>query len=190
MSPLALLTASLLTAAPADGWRLPVIKEPADFTLTDQAGRPFRLGEARGKVLLVSFVFTTCSGTCPATTLRLGVLQRELRKRDLFAENKVHFLSITLDPTRDTPEVLRSYMRLHNLDSAHWTFLTGAPDVVAKVHADWGMWAHPLPSGQLDHPSRIFLLDPRGRLREIYNLDFLRIPWVAEDIEQLLREAR
>ncbi len=176
------------TAEPADTWRLPVIKEVADFTLTDQAGRPFSLHAARGKVLLVSFIFTTCNGTCPATTHRLAGVQRELQQRGLWQNGKVQFLSITLDPARDTPEVLRRYMHLFDLDAAHWSFLTGPTDAVGKVHAAWGMWARPAPNGQLDHPSRVYLVDPRGRLREIYNLDFLRAPWVAEDIERLLLE--
>src|SRR5262249_34107101 len=58
-----------------------------------------------------------------------------------------------------------------------------------KVIADWGMWAKPAANGQLDHPSRIFLVDAGGRIREIYNLDFLRVPWVVQDIESLVKEA-
>jgi protein SCO1/2 len=173
---------------PGDSWRLPVIKEVADFTLTDQAGKPFALRAARGKVLLVGFIFTTCNGTCPATTHRMANVQRELQQRGMLQSGKVHFLSITLDPARDTPEALRHYMRLYDLDAVHWTFLTGPANIVSKVHANWGMWTRATENGQLDHPSRVFLVDPRGRLREVYNLDFLRAPWVAEDVERLLQE--
>jgi len=183
-----LLAALLGAGAPADSWWLPVIRDVADFTLTDQDGRPLRLSALRGKVLLVGFVFTTCSGTCPATTHRMARVQAELQQRGLFKDGKVHFVSITLDPARDTPEVLHGYMRLYDLDAAHWSFLTGAADAVKRVHADWGMWARPAANGQLDHPSRVYLVDPRGRLREVYNLDFLRTPWVAEDVERLLAE--
>ena len=52
------------------------------------------------------------------------------------------------------------------------------------------MWAQPAANGQLDHPSRIFLVDAQGRVREIYNLSFLKAAWVVEDIELLLQEAR
>jgi protein SCO1/2 len=52
------------------------------------------------------------------------------------------------------------------------------------------MWARPAANGQLDHPSRIFLIDTHRRVREIYNLSFLKPAWVIEDIELLLREAR
>ena len=71
--------------------------------------------------------------------------------------------------------------------SQSWTRPVGPR--VEKVIAAWGMWAKPAANGQLDHPSRVFLVDRRGRVREIYNLDFLKAPWVIEDIEALLKEA-
>jgi protein SCO1/2 len=168
--------------------RLAVIDRAPDFALTDQSGKPVRSADLRGKVLLVGFVFTTCNGSCPATTHRMGLVQRELQARGLLKGGRVRLVSITLDPKRDTPEVLRGYMRLYDADPASWSFLTGEPGRVAKVVSAWGMWAKPAANGQLDHPSRVFLVDPRGNLREIYNLDFLRPAWVIEDIELLLSD--
>jgi protein SCO1/2 len=84
--------------------------------------------------------------------------------------------------------VLRGYMKLYDIDPAHWSFLTGPPERVAAVVAAWGMWARPAANGQLDHPSRIFLVDRQQRIREIYNLGFMKTPWVVEDIEVLLGE--
>ena len=94
------------------------------------------------------------------------------RRRGLWG-NKVEFVSITLDPARDTPEALASYARNFGADPAAWHFLTGPPDRVAGVIAAWGMWAKVGPSGAIDHPSRIFLLDQAGHRREIYNLESL-----------------
>jgi protein SCO1/2 len=186
MTAFALLSA-LLLAGPASG-RLAVIRQAPDFTLTTQADKPLSRADLKGKVLLVGFIFTTCNGSCPATTHRIGQVQQALKDRGLVKDGRVHLLSITLDPTRDTPEVLRNYMRLYDADPASWTFLTGPPERVAKTVADWGMWARPAANGQLDHPSRIFLVDGRGRVREIYNLSFLKAAWVVEDIEALLKE--
>ena len=73
---------------------------------------------------------------------------------DLFKKG-VRLISITLDPKRDTPQVLHDYMKLYELDAKTWSFLTGPPDDVHKVIAAWGMWARPAENGQLDHPSRI-----------------------------------
>ena len=90
---------------------------------------------------------------------------------------------------RDRPEVLAGYARVFDADTAAWHFLTGPPDTVARVIAAWGMWVKPGPAGTLDHPSRIFLLDPRGHQREIYSLEFLRPAVVVRDVETLLAEA-
>jgi protein SCO1 len=183
-----LLTAALITAQVAPSSRLAVIQPAPDFTLTTQSGNTIRLADLKGKVLLVSFIFTTCNGSCPATTHRLGQVQEALKAQDLWKGGRVHFLSITLDPRRDTSEVLRNYQHLYDADPAHWSFLTGPPEQVEKAVAAWGMWARPAANGQLDHPSRVFLVDGRGRVREIYNLNFLKPAWVVDDIRLLLGE--
>jgi protein SCO1 len=167
--------------------RLPVIQPAPAFRLVSQEGGKVTNKDLDGHVSLVSFIFTTCNGACPATTHRMARIQEEAAKRGLFKQG-LRLVSITLDPARDTPEVLRGYMRLYDLDPKTWSFLTGPPAEVNKVVAAWGMWAKPAANGQLDHPSRVFLVDRRGQIREIYNLDFLRVPWVIEDIEALLKE--
>lgn len=177
----------LLAVLAANESRLAVIRTAPDFTLTTQDDKSLHLADCKGKVLLASFIFTTCNGSCPATTHRMAQVQEALHKNGL--DKRVHLLSISLDPARDTPAVLRGYMRLYDVDDANWTFLTGPKEKVEKTIADWGMWAKPAANGQLDHPSRIFLVDKRGRIREIYNLGFMKTPWVIEDIELLLKEA-
>jgi len=187
MLSLGLLTALLLPAAETAPARLAVIRTPADFKLTTQDSKEFRLSAQRGKVVVVSFIFTTCNGTCPATTQRMSELAAVLGKDHLL--DKVHLVSITLDPARDKPAALRNYMRLYDVDAKHWTFLTGSPKQIDTVLSDWDMWARPTAAGQLDHPARVFLLDTKGRVREIYNLDFFRPAWVREDVQLLLNEA-
>ena len=175
--------------SPLTSSRLAVIQPAPEFTLTTQAGNKLSSSDLKGKIVLVSFIFTTCNGTCPATTHRIGRIQEELKSRGLFKDDHVRLLSITLDPARDTPEVLRGYMKLYDVDPDHWTFLTGPPDAVSAVIRDWNMWVKSAANGQLDHPSRIFLVDQQGRIREIYNLAFLKPKWVAKDVELLLQEA-
>jgi len=176
-----------LVSAAQSSERLPVIQKAPDFELIDQSGKRVRQADFKDKVILVSFIFTTCNGTCPATTSRMAKIQEHFHQRGLL-ERGVRLVCISLDPARDTPEVLRGYMRLYEADSSSWSFLTGPPDNVAKAIAAWGMWAKPAANGQLDHPSRIFLVDRKGQIREIYNLEFLRVPWVTEDVELLLKE--
>jgi protein SCO1 len=161
---------------------------PAPRTvLVDSAGQPFDLASLRGKVVVVSFVYTTCNGVCPATTSSLRRLQTTLEQAKLWG-NSVEFVSTTLDPKRDTPEVLNRYAQLFGADLARWHFLTGSASDVESVITAWGMWAKIGPTGVLDHPSRIFLLDPRGHQREIYNLEFLKSDSVLKDLRGLLAE--
>jgi protein SCO1/2 len=183
------LWVAVFAAGELDASRLAVIRQVPDFALTDQDGKTLTSADLRGKVVLVSFVFTTCNGSCPATTHRMCTVADALREQGLFKGGRVHLVSITLDPARDTPAALRRYLQLYDIDPAHWSFLTGERRQVEKVITAWGMWVRPAAQGQLDHPSRIFLLDPRGRIREIYNLEVFKPAWVLEDVRLLLQEA-
>jgi protein SCO1/2 len=152
-----LLLAPLLSS---DAPRLAVIQQAPDFTLTTQEKKELRLSDLRGKVLLVGFIFTTCSGSCPATTSRMVQVQQRLKDRGLLKDDRVRLLSITLDPARDTPQTLARYLKMYDADPASWNALTGPKESIEKVIADWGMWTKPAANGQLDHPSRVFLVDP------------------------------
>jgi protein SCO1/2 len=182
-----LVAVSLLTNDPHAS-RLADIGAAPRTVLVDSSGKRFDIASLRGKVVLVSFVYTTCNGVCPATTQTLCGIQRALKEAKLW-DTSVAFVSITLDPQRDTPEVLLRYAKLFRADAPRWHFLTGPPAEVEATFAAWGMWARAAPSGALDHPSRLFLLDPRGHEREIYSLEFLKTADVLADARLLLAEA-
>lgn len=171
------------------GSTLARIRPAPEVTLTDQHGERFRLETLRGKAVMVSFIYTTCGGTCPATTHSLYRVQQGLRDTGLWG-GSVEFVSISLDPARDTPEVLTRYARTYGADPRAWHFLTGDAERVAEVLDSWDMWARPDDSGVIDHPSRIFLIDPEGTIREIYNLDGLDPDVVRADLRSLLSEGR
>jgi protein SCO1/2 len=166
--------------------RLAVIRPAPDFALVDQANKEVKLSDLKGKVLLVSFVFTTCNGSCPATTHRMANIQKSLEAGGKWDTARVQFLSITLDPARDTSPVLQNYMKLYDLPATGWAFLTGPPQTVARTIESWGMWVKAAENGQLDHPSRIFLLDGQHRIREIYNIELLKVDDVVQDIRALV----
>ena len=155
--------------------------------LIDQSGQPFDLASMQGKVVVISFIFTTCNGSCPATTATLYQTQEAFKKAGIWG-GKVAFISISLDPERDSPEVLTRYARSYGADLDHWKFLTGTNDQVQRVLKSWDMWAKLGPGGVLDHPSRIFLIDRRGRQREIYNLEFLKPTAILHDVRMLMKE--
>jgi protein SCO1/2 len=186
------LSATLLCgSAPAGEDRRLADIGPAPATALTEArsGGPFRLSDlqSEGKAALVSFIYTTCNGSCPATTHTMYRVQEALKEAGLFGD-RVEFVSITLDPETDRPEVLARYADLFAADPDSWHFLTGGPGEVAGVVASWDMWARVGPSGTLDHPSRIFLVDPSGRQREIYNLQFLRPEAVVLDVRAVVGE--
>jgi protein SCO1/2 len=163
---------------------------PAPRTiLTDTTGKRFDLASLRGKAVLVSFIFTKCNGVCPATTQALCRIQKTLQKAKLWGTS-VAFVSITIDPSHDTTAVLSLYGEQFGADPDNWHFLTGAPRQVEAVVAAWGMWVKSDAGGVLDHSSRIFLVDPRGRQREIYNLEFLQADSVLDDVRLLVREGK
>ncbi len=181
-----ILTLALVAADPLPA-RLANIGPAPPTVLVDSEEKPFDLATLKGKVVLVSFVYTTCNGACPLTTQAQTRVRKKLQDAKLW-QKSVEFVSITLDPKRDTPSVLRSYSHRFGADQPGWHFLTGSPEKVNAVIAAWDMWVKSDSTGVLDHPSRIFLIDSRGRQREIYNLEFLKPETVLEDVRSLLGE--
>jgi len=158
---LAMTTAPYATAQQP----LPTIGPAPDFTLTSQDNAPVTLGDFRGKVVAVTFIFTSCSSTCPLLTAKLAQVQNELGA-DFGA--KIAFISITVDPDNDTPEVLKEYAQNVGADPAGWVFLTGDPAVVREVERQYGVFAATAVSGGIDHTFLTSLIDPRGNLRVQY----------------------
>jgi protein SCO1 len=100
-------------------------KIPPDITLITQNKEPYRFGDDNKKLKLVEFIYTHCPDICPTTTQKMNKLKADLQKKDVFGK-KVEFLTITIDPYRDTPEELRNYMNSFEIeDDGNWTFLTG-----------------------------------------------------------------
>ena len=109
------------------------------MALIDAEEKPFELDRLRGKAVVVSFIYTTCNGSCPATTHNLYRVQQALKDAGLWGR-QVEFVSISLDPARHArgPASLR---QVYGADPAAWHFLTGPPDRVSRVITSWGMWA-------------------------------------------------
>lgn len=101
------------------------------FALTNQSGHAVRAADLRGRGAIISFLFTNCHDTCPVVTARLAQAQAEVRAAGL--SSNVRFISITVDPTTDTPDVLRRYAERFRADTTNWDFLTGEPGEVGQV---------------------------------------------------------
>ncbi len=106
----------------------------ADFTLTDQHGSPFRMADTRGKVVLMSFIYTHCTDICPFEAVKVK------GAHDLLGSDadKVAFVTVTTDPKRDTPAVTAAYSKALGLYDA-WYFVGGAAKDVQAVWAAYGI---------------------------------------------------
>jgi protein SCO1/2 len=135
------------------------------FELTDQDGRTVSLATLRGAPVLLDFVYTSCPGPCPILTAKHVSLQRRL-SAELRA--RAHFVSISIDPERDTQEALRSYAQAHGADLASWSFLTGTSEQVGAVLESYGVGSVRGEQGEIDHAVATFLIDSKGRIAHRY----------------------
>jgi len=163
---------------PRSAEELKVGQPVPDFTLTDQAGRPFSLASQRGRVVLVNFLYTRCPlpEVCPRLAASFASLQRRFPTEDLM------LVSITLDPTFDTPEVLARYAATMRARVDRWRFLTGDTGPVARrfglVH-----WAE---EGVIVHNSQTAVIDRQGRLAAMVEGSQYRLEQLTDLVRQTL----
>lgn len=143
-----------------------------DAPLVDASGRPRPLSAFRGKVLVISDTMTLCQETCPIDTASVVQTARAVENAGL--GDYVQFVSITIDPRRDTPAQLTAYRKLFAPDPADWTTLTGPAAAVNKLWNTLGVYRKKVPqdtpppknwrTGQpltydLDHSDEVFFVD-------------------------------
>jgi protein SCO1/2 len=104
----------------------PIGRVAPAFTLEDAAGREIGLADLRGQVVVLHFVYASCTDVCPLHAERIAEVQEMVNRTPM--KELVQFVTITTDPAKDTAEVLRDYGPAHGLDPANWVFLTTLPD--------------------------------------------------------------
>jgi protein SCO1/2 len=134
-----------------------------DFALVDQQGKPRHLSDFKGRAVVMFFGYTHCPDVCPTTLLELKQVMQQLGPE----ASRVQVLFVTLDPERDSPEVLGKYVP--SFDPG-FIGLSGKPDEVAAVAKDFKVFAEKVPgktpgSYTIDHTAGIYVFDPQGRLR-------------------------
>lgn len=170
-------------------WADPYPAHP--FTLTDQNKNQISLKDFSGKVVLVNFIYTHCKTVCPLETKELVKLQEALGP---LMGREVVFLSITIDPKRDTADALRRYGEGHGVDFRSWSFLTGPEAKIREVLTAYRVAVElekppdaPEGSYEFGHGSPIYFIDQWGRVRKRTALTMLaRIGQQA--IEHLVQE--
>lgn len=169
--------------------KLAVIAPASEFALRDTDGQEVRLSDHRGRVVLLAFIYTSCSQACPLITHQMAMLQAQLNQAGVFPI-RASLLSVTVDPQADSAEVLARYAKTFGADPAGWRFLLDSPEKLGTMLAAYDEWTKRLPGGDIDHPARLFLIDQQGDIREIYSLAFFDEKQAYLDIQALLRESQ
>lgn len=166
--------------------RLPTIRPAPDFTLTSQDGNRVSLRDYRGRVVALTFIFASCTDTCPLLTDNMARVQDKLGST---FGSRIAFVSITVDPERDTPEALKQYAQNFGANLNGWAFLTGDPGAIREVERKYGVFAKKTPSGDVDHTFLTSLIDPKGNLRVQYLGVRFDLEEFRGDLLKLLDEA-
>jgi protein SCO1/2 len=164
---------------------LPKIGPAPEFTLTTQDGRRLSLQDLRGKVVAVTFIYTGCADTCPLLTAKLVQLQTRFGAE---FGTKVFFVAVSVDPERDTPEVLKRYAQAHRADLTGWAFLTGTAVEIRQVTRRYGIYSKKTPHGEVDHTFLTSLIDPGGTLRVQYLGVRFNPEELLRDLQSLVEE--
>ena len=165
---------------------LPMLGEVPAFSLVDETGQPFTDAAMRGKVSIVSFIFTRCDTICPVITMKMEKIQ----EKTFNVGGSVKLVSFSVDPTYDTPERLAEYGKRYRANPERWRFVTGAYDkVYSLVEGPFMtsmMRAPDRPSGAPDikHGGYFLLVDQKLQIRGVYDSDRIH------QLDELMRDAR
>jgi protein SCO1/2 len=150
--------------------RLQLYGSVPDFSLTERGGKEIDLAKLRGKIWIADFIYTTCTDTCPLQTAAMAKLQEEFAGKP-----DVQLVSFTVDPERDTPEVLSHYADKHKADADRWYFVTGRRDrIIRLIQEGFHLSVATLPTdsdanGMIPHSPRFVLVDKDARIRGYYD---------------------
>ena len=157
-----------------------------DPSFTDQEGRPFQLSSLRGKAVAVTFIYTLCPlpDFCIRMTDHFAQTQRALgRNRAL--RDEWHLVSVSFDPDRDSPAVLRAYATSHGAELSTWTFVTAPQSELTDFLGGFELFFSERDAGVIDHNLRTIVIDSDGRLAKV----FIGNEWTPKELAEALRAA-
>jgi protein SCO1/2 len=165
---------------------LPELGTVTPFSLVDERGEPFTDAALRGRVTIVSFIFTRCDTICPVTAMKMSRIQ----EKTFDVGSKVKLVSFSVDPVYDTPERLTAFGQKYQADPERWRFVTGSYEnvyaVVEKTFMTSMMRLPDKPSGVPDiaHGGYFLLVDPELHIRGMYDSDRIH------QLDELMKDAR
>jgi len=160
------------------------VKVP-DFVLTNQDDTRFDSAKLRGKVVVIDFIYTTCTDVCPLFTANFAQLQRALKKEHA---GDVFLISITTDPEIDSPKVLKAYAQRYGAEYNNWAFLTGTEEQLKAVWKSLGIRVIRRGRGLVQHTSLTTIVDRQGIRRFNHFGEKWQTNDVLSDISSLLEK--
>ena len=177
-----LLFVFICTVACSKREQLPVYGQVPSFRLISQTGEPFDRQTLDGKIWVADFIFTNCTGPCPRMSSQMHQVQTALSDND-----GARFVSLTVDPARDTPLVLAAYAGHFEAAPGKWFFLTGP--VPALENLSRNVFKLGDVDGSLEHSTRFALVDRAAQIRGFYlSSEPDAIPKLIADAKRLLAE--
>lgn len=161
----------------------------AHFSFTTQENETLSLDDLHGEWWIADFIFTNCESVCLPMTSNMSILQEELEKEDV----NIQFVSFSVDPDYDTPEVLKEYGEMYEANFSNWYFLTGYDMQTIKelsIKSFRAFLKEPEPgSNQVTHDTRFFLVNPEGKIVKGYDgVDPSSIEDIVDDLITLNNE--
>ena len=156
---------------------LPELGAIPPFEFTSEQGVPFGSAQLQGQIWVADFFFTNCPGPCPRMSNQLKRVQQEII--DL---GKVHLVSITVDPDRDTAATLAQYARRYQARSDRWTFLTGRKDLIRNLMSESFYLGYA--DSLQEHSTRFVLVDGKMKIRGFYD------SFAKDSIDKLIEDIR
>lgn len=154
-----------------------------NFNLINQHGQPIGLSDLEGKIWVADFIFTHCPTICPEMTQEMVKLQAE------FDAEPVYFVSFTVDPERDTPDVLTRYAVQYEADQERWYFLTGEKDRIYQLANEGFKLAAADHGGGFPHSTRFALVTPEGYIHDYYDSRSKpKMNTLRKDVKALLKK--
>jgi protein SCO1/2 len=167
------------------GTELTPPQAPPDFTLTDGiSGTPVTLSAQRGKVVVLSFLYTQCPDVCPLTAEQFRQAQQKLTPDE---RDRIRFVAVSVDPRHDTPETVQGFARDHGLTQG-FAFLIGGAAQLQAVWSAYGIRIETDPSvAGVGHSDAMYLIDAAGRARVLTHSD-ITADALAGDLKLLSAE--
>jgi len=160
-------SASFAAAARTPPFDGPRIAHPAvtpDFALRDQNGRLMRLSAQRGKVVMLTFMYTHCPDVCPLSAVHI----QEALSRLGPSRTGVTVFAVSVDPHGDTPKAVRNFIRSHRL-GPQFHYLTGPLPTLGRIWRQYEITSLKLGSVRPDHTFYVLLLDRTGKTRVLFD---------------------